>query len=114
MRAINGPASEKGNPKNEFVFRYELQSEVTSLLRTPPTATNLSQEGWLYDASVAANLHNLRVTMRWPVFEQGATWGVGRDRRTVRGIMNGMVSRLAPRTNYFLVDPNIYTYVSAQ
>jgi type II secretory pathway pseudopilin PulG len=129
VRAINGPASEKGNPSNEFTFRYELTSEVTPALPEPPEIAadpnlsaykedangKLTTYGPLHDVTVAANLNNLRLTLRWPLFQQGNTWGVGRNRRNFRGIMNGRLrqttnSIVATQTNYF-IEPNIYAYV---
>jgi type II secretory pathway pseudopilin PulG len=129
VRAINGPASEKGNPTNEFAFRYELRPEITPALPEPPDIANditlsvnredangkLTAYGPLHDANVAANLSNLRVTLRWPLFQQGTNWGVGRNRRNFRGLTNGRLhqttnSVVAGQTNYF-IEQNVYAYV---
>ncbi len=109
VRALNGPAIEKGNPTNEFSFRYELQTEVVPVLRTPPGAASVDPN---FDRNVATNLHDLRVTLRWPVFEQGPTnWGVGRNRRSMRALMNGQLVASTVDTNYYFVMPNVYAYV---
>ena len=129
VRAINGSASEKGNPTNEFTFRYELRPEVTPALPEPPeiqqdyTLSTFREDangrwttnGALHDATVAANLNNLRLTLRWPLFQQGTNWGVGRNRRNFRGMTNGRLhqttnSIVAGQTNYF-IEPNVYAYV---
>jgi hypothetical protein len=131
VRAINGAAMEKGNPKNEFTFRYRLLSEVVPALTTPPgvsEANNRENEdafgnsldpslglATLHDINVMTNLYQFRVLMRWPLFQQGANWVAGNNRRTVRGMMNGrmnaMVMSNTTTTNFF-VEPNTYSYVS--
>lgn len=131
VRAINGPAVEKGKTTNEFAFRYQLESEVTPVYAAPIyTAGNNAQkyQFWSdasglpnvpYQLTLATNLHNVRLTMRWPVFEQGNTWGVGRNKRTVRTLASGQIvpterDRVEGHTNYSLARPNMYEYVSIQ
>jgi hypothetical protein len=130
VRAINGPAIDMKNPRgNEFVFRYQLESEVTSVVAAPvytPGRDMFEKYKFWSDygsvdipayASVATNLHNLRLTLRWPVFEQGNTWGTGRNRRTVRALAGGqvtatLVDEVEGRTNYAVPRPNNFQYVS--
>lgn len=114
VRAINGPAVEKGNPFNEFSFRYELRPELVSLAPTPVNGSNFW--GTVHDQNVASNYHQLRLTLRWPMFQQGNTYGVGRNRRTVRTAVNGKLAAInaetLPGTNGFIfVQPNVYAYV---
>src|SRR5207253_979750 len=125
VRAINGPAIDKRKPTNEFAFRYQLESEVTPTYSAPvdTTSKTAAYRFWTvegddrtYQLNVRTNLHNLRLTMRWPVFEQGNTWGVGRNRRTVRTLVNGRTTytprdEAEGRTNYNLAHPNNYQYV---
>jgi hypothetical protein len=130
VRAINGPAAEKGNPTNEFAFRYRLQSEVIPLLATPPGVSdnnnreNEHANGYLldsglglatlHDLNVMTNLHQIRLSMRWPLFQQGTNWTYGGNRRTVRGMINGQLQPVftdkGTDTNFF-VAPNTYAYV---
>jgi hypothetical protein len=129
VRAINGPAVDKRKPTNEFVFRYQLESEVTPVspapVYTPGKTDSEKYQFWQdtgannvpYHLNVAGNLSNIRLTFRWPVFEQGNTWGVGRNRRTVRSLANGRMTPTARddvehHTNYHLAHPNNYQYVS--
>jgi len=131
VRAINGAAVEKGNPKNEFAFRYRLQSEVVQTLPTPPGLPERSNRenedafgntldpslrlATIYDQNVMTNLYQFRLLMRWPLFQQGTNWVAGNNRRSVRGAMNGRLHATlmtnSTTTNFF-VEPNIYTYVS--
>jgi type II secretory pathway pseudopilin PulG len=133
VRAINGPALDMRNPRtNEVVFRYQLEPEVTPVYAAPvyTKGANLDQkyQYWTdayltreYPAqlALATNLHNLRLTLRWPVFEQGTSWGVGRNKRTVRSVATGRVTATAQdvlekRTNFALPHPNNYQYVSIE
>lgn len=135
VRAINGSAIDMRNPKgNDFVFRYQLDSEITPVFAAPvyTPGANLSEKRMFWTdygakshvqhATLATNLHNVRLTLRWPVFEQGNTWGVGRSRRTVRSLANGRITAtpqdeieqrvmVAGQTNT-MIRPNIYQYVS--
>jgi type II secretory pathway pseudopilin PulG len=130
VRAINGPAVDKLKPTNEFAFRYQLEPEITPAY-TAPLYTKDSKNAlkfWTdengnvaepFHRSVATNLHNLRLTMRWPVFEQGSSWGVGRNRKTLRSLINGQTiptvrDQIEGHTNYNVAHPNTYQYVSIQ
>jgi type II secretory pathway pseudopilin PulG len=133
VRAINGPALDMRNPRtNEFVFRYQLEPEVTPVYAAPVysggSKVNEKYQFWFdaygslnypYHLALATNLHNLRLTLRWPVFEQGTGWGVGRNKRTIRTVSNGRVTataqdQLERRTNFALPHPNNYQYVSIE
>jgi hypothetical protein len=130
VRAINGPAVDKrSNPTNEFAFRYQLESEVTPVYPAPVYTTDKTKayqywfNNWdngsanpVYHLNIETNLHNLLLTIRWPVFEQGNTWGVGRNRRILRTLVNGQTYWTQQdfderRTNYNLAHPNTYQYV---
>lgn len=133
VRAINGPALDMRNPRtNESVFRYQLEPEVTPVYAAPVytkgSTTQDKYQYWFdaygtsnpgYQLSLATNLHNLRLTLRWPIFEQGNSWGVGRNKRTIRTVANGRVTptfqdELEGRTNFAMPHPNNYQYVSIE
>jgi type II secretory pathway pseudopilin PulG len=130
VRAINGPAVEKLKPTNEFAFRYQLEPEISPTYSAPIYTKSASQalKFWTdengmtaeaFHRAVATNLHNLRLTMRWPVFEQGNSWGVGRNRKTMRALINGQIlptvrDEIEGHTNYNVAHPNTYQYVSIQ
>jgi len=135
VRAINGPAVDKIRPTNEFAFRYQLEPEITPAFAAPIYTKSASQpfQFWTdeqgkiaepYHRALATNLHNLRLTMRWPVFEQGSGWGVGRNRKTMRALINGqtMPTQRDIDQNHHLIEgrtnttahPNTYQYVSIQ
>jgi type II secretory pathway pseudopilin PulG len=135
VRAINGPAIDKTKPTNEFAFRYQLEPEVTPVYAAPVYTQNKDTQFqfWTGDTggpavpfhlNVATNLHHLRLTMRWPVFEQGNSWGVGRNRKTMRALINGQMLPTVRDVveNHHIIEgrsntvahPNIYQYVSIQ
>lgn len=133
VRAINGPALDMRNPRtNEFAFRYQLEPEVTPVYAAPiytdGSKLNEKYQFWFdaygslnqpYHLALSTNLHNLRLTLRWPVFEQGTGWGVGRNKRTIRSVANGRITptiqdELENRTNFAVPHPNTYQYVSIE
>jgi type II secretory pathway pseudopilin PulG len=95
VKAITGPAAEKGSLTNEFSFRYEMQVEITPAIPLPPeyvgsvsAATGDDSLG-RYNEAMAANLHELRLTLRWPLVQRGNGWYVGNNRKTFRARVAG-------------------------
>jgi hypothetical protein len=86
VKAITGPAAEKGPLTNEFSFRYELQVEVTPNYMGALTndLARLAQA-----AALSQTLHELRLTLRWPVVQRGNGWFVGNNRKTFRARVAG-------------------------
>ncbi len=120
VKAITGPAAEKGPLTNEFSFRYEMQVEITpvstSLLAgTFPDAD--AQRRYIH--TLGDNLHELRLIMRWPVVQRGNGWFVGNNRKTFRARIAGSflvetnatpsianTFRTAMKTNLVVLSPN--------
>jgi len=93
VKAITGPAAEKGNLTNEFSFRYEMQVEI---VRSPPyplqfvnahAGANPSLS--FYYSAMANNLHDVRLIFRWPVVQRGSGWFVGNNRKSFRARIAG-------------------------
>jgi len=110
VKAISGPAAEKGPLTNQFSFRYELQSEIVPsgpLMLATNTPASL-----IYDAARRRNLHEVRLILRWPLMERGNDWLVGGNRRTFRGTVAGTyipatnLNSTLGRTNLFVLAPN--------
>jgi hypothetical protein len=77
VRAISGSALEKGfGAPPDIAFRYLLTSEVIPLESHVPSSTN-SADRRQY-AAMQANLHEIRLTFRWPVLPSGTNTGNGR------------------------------------
>lgn len=128
VRAINGAANEVGTRTNDFVFRYLLETEVTPF-ETLPQDTNgfryyelaevpmqdpqvLTNAYGVLERNMATNLQNIRVTLRWPVFQQGTNWIAGNNKRTFRTVRNGyMAWDQHYNRKAFYVSPNSYSYV---
>ena len=89
VKAITGPASEKGPLTNEFSFRYEMQVEVTPALTSLPAEFNDPKFGARYATAVASSLYEIRLIFRWPLVQRGNGWLVGNNRKTFRGRIAG-------------------------
>jgi hypothetical protein len=99
VRAINGVAVEKRkqslNPSQDFVFRYQLRSEVIPFVAStnlPFTTANGVLNPRLYD--LTNNLYDLRLTLAWPLYQQGSgDWQLGSSRKTLRTLMAGRIAQ---------------------
>jgi hypothetical protein len=120
VKALTGLASEKGPLTNEFSFRYELQVEnveVTTVpqnvidalhkdaTNTPPSATTVaSAREYTRLTHLLVNQQQIRLTMRWPLYERGTNWVPGLNRKTFQATIAG-----APKADSGLL-PNVTTY----
>jgi type II secretory pathway pseudopilin PulG len=107
LRAITGNALEKP-PANlgdkDFTFRYLVTSEIIPFLAAPPTVTNgLTRYDLERRRQLANNLHELRLSVQWPVLPNGQT---GRNRRVFRTLFDGhlMTTNLG-----FYYQPSTYS-----
>jgi hypothetical protein len=90
VKAITGPASEKGPLTNEFSFRYEMQVEVTPSGTLTSTAEFPDQKfASRYAGTLANSLYEIRLIFRWPLVQRGNGWFVGNNRKTFRGRVAG-------------------------
>jgi hypothetical protein len=135
VRALSGSASEKNSltRANDLAFSYLLLPEILPYSALPAhsvltnfTAGNLPQaeriersNRWAQAQFMAANLHELKLTLRWPVFErrtaQGVTnWVAGGNAKTFRTLISGRLAsftnqqREGPATLY-LLTPSVYS-----
>jgi hypothetical protein len=95
VKALTGPAAEKGPLTNEFSFRYELQVEIT------PNRMGALDNDPVRQAQAFAllqTLHEIRLTLRWPVVQRGNGWFVGNNRKTFRARVAGKYDREANAT----------------
>jgi prepilin-type N-terminal cleavage/methylation domain-containing protein len=91
VRSMTGVASEKSlrnQGVKDFAFRYLVRSEVIPFTQ-PPVGTN----DILRSIDLANNLHDLRLTLNWPLFQRGDRWEVGFNRKTFRTLVAGEVNR---------------------
>jgi prepilin-type N-terminal cleavage/methylation domain-containing protein len=99
VRSMTGVAAEK-SVKNqnarEFAFHYMVRSEVIPFTQ-PPAPTSEA----LRSIDLANNLHDLRLTLNWPLFQRGGNWEVGSNRKTFRTLVAGNI------TNN-LIEPHTY------
>jgi hypothetical protein len=119
VRAISGNALEKSTNNLDFAMRYQVTCEVTpfvndvltnAALLPPQIIANLNGD-LLRSVNMAQNLYEVRLVVQWPLFQKGATWGVGRYRKTARALVS---AELTPTyTNslpyLYLFQPNTFT-----
>ncbi len=110
VRAITGVAGEKGRT-NDLAFRYLLRSEVVPFVNRP-ASWNAGRPG---DVALATNLLNnlydVRLTLRWPLYQKGPNWETGRSRKSYRTLVTGeLLSFAPPRSRYSLYwfQPNTF------
>lgn len=118
MRSISGGALEKSAQMEEFAFRYEVITEVVPFTNVPPqVAMNLPLDQAMKSVNLAQNLYEVRLTMRWPLFQRGSTWQVGRYRRTLRTLVSGELLPIYTNTTPFLHRQYVfepYNFLSAR
>ena len=101
VRAISGSAVEKGPGNQNIGFEYRLSSEVAPFASyTPSTALNTNLANKLQ-----ANLHEVRLTFRWPLLSTAGGSGQvqGNNRKVFRDLISG---RLWSNNNQYFFLPN--------
>ena len=94
VRAINGSAIEQDPDARDVSFRYQVVAEVRPFLGYPPGLTNqLPKAERDRITALQTNLHEIRLTMRWPLFRDNVNAPqnarVGSRRRTFRALVAG-------------------------
>ncbi len=119
VRSINGSALTQSREGRDLAFTYRLIAEMTPLNIFPPVTTNLAASGlsqqeflgrsnnWRIARNLSPNFHELRLTLQWPVYQQGNRLQIGSNRKTLRTLVNG---RLASdfSEGLFHVQPSQY------
>ncbi len=118
VRAINGSAIEQDPDARDVSFRYQMVAEIRPFLAYPPALTNLLPRAERERISnLQSNLHEVRLTMRWPLFRDNVNAPqnarVGSKRRTFRALVAG--SQLYYPTNIagderlvYYLQPSVY------
>src|SRR6185295_8850705 len=86
VRALTGPANEKGDYTNDVAFRYKLIAYVRPLEGlNPDLSTNAALYYWQTNLT-----HEVRLVFRYPLTFDGTNTGAGRKvfRTMVSGRMN--------------------------
>lgn len=119
IRSMTGVAGEKSKQVQDMAFRYQATVEVEPFVTSAlPVGVNgrAVYVGDLEDASQATwlhqNLYEVRLTLRWPLFDRGGRWEVGRNRKTFRTLVSGRLEPLRPiRPPHalFFFEPNTFT-----
>ncbi len=111
VRAINGVASEKGRQGEESSFRYQLISEVVPFVNRPPFGSQSTTDDLRRSAYLLNNLYDVRLTVRWPLFQRGVNWETGRGRKTFRTLVAGELHGFGPPKSasyLYFFEPNAF------
>ena len=104
VRSINGSALTQSRDGRDFAFTYRLIAEMTPLNVFPPALTNFSSLGldqqdvvgrsnnWRLASNLGPNFHELRLSIQWPVYQQGNRMQIGSNRKTLRTLVNGRLT----------------------
>ncbi len=126
VRSISGPASEKIPQTNDLVQQLALSYRVSAEV-SPYTTNTFFDANWtnVLDPRIAGNtneifarsnylrmvrtfetnLHDLRLTFRWPLAPNGAP---GPNRQVYRTMVGGVVTNDPPGFPYFFIKPRTY------
>ncbi|HWQ90936.1 MAG TPA: type II secretion system protein [Clostridia bacterium] len=128
IRSMSGPASEKAPQRNasvqELALNYRLITDISPAVPYDPwqgqfrTTNDVDyvaySNHWAFARNIQSNLHNVRLTFRWPVLPDGR---VGGFRQTYRTELSGRLAAVQDpwhanrdKTNYFFEARN---YVKA-
>lgn len=124
IRSINGAAAEKGNITNDFAFRYQALVEVGPHLpsQIPPLSPSASPDqirahNQLENELVntVRNLYDIRLVLRWPLYQRGNLWVTGRNRKSFRTLAGGNIATSTNQNSFpagvvgFILQPNTFT-----
>lgn len=94
VKSITGSAADKGALTDDTSFRYQMQVEMIPDVALPlgleQQALKLERESNIVATAsqrarrLAAQSQELRLTLRWPLYERGTNWSVGNGRRVFR------------------------------
>jgi type II secretory pathway pseudopilin PulG len=114
MRPISGSVGEKGKLNQEFAFRYEVRPEIVPYAKFPLNMDWADGQTLLVSTNLAQNLYDVRLTVRWPLFQHGTTWRTGNGRMNFRTLVSGELRRtnnIVAGNPLFFFEP--YTFTSS-
>ncbi|MBI3414415.1 MAG: hypothetical protein HY043_03700 [Verrucomicrobia bacterium] len=113
IRAITGSAVDKppAIPRDrDFVFHYQVTSEV--IPATPAPTNGLAKAELQRALALGDNLHELRLTFRWPVLPpkpNDLTVRLGNSRRVFSTLVSGQIEVVTNKANrFFYFQPMVF------
>ena len=129
VRSQAGNAAQRGVAARDLAFSYLLTSELQPFMATSPNSTSyirgnvpaflqtnniINSNNWRLAVNLTTNLHELKLTFQWPIFQRGSgdkiEYVVGNNRKSYRTMISGhLISTNAPfyffqRENYVPVN----------
>lgn len=99
VRAMNSTAIDLDPDARDLAYRYQVVAEIIPFMGYPPALTNRMGTNELARLNrLQGNLHEIRLTMRWPLFRDDVrspqNARVGGRRRTFRSLVGGRLQMI--------------------
>ncbi|MBI4658487.1 MAG: hypothetical protein HY735_06510 [Verrucomicrobia bacterium] len=111
VRAISGVAGEKSALNDQLAFRYLLRTEIVPFIHRPPGFVANGPSELAYATNLLNNLYDVRLILRWPLYQKGPVWETGRSRKVFRTLVTGELKPFnTPRSRYplYWFEPNTF------
>lgn len=109
VRALSGLAADQGVGGRQGSFRYRLEVEVTPYNRSSYALNLGDADQARISGQLLNNLYELRLTFRWPLYQQGPKWQTGSGEKTFRTVVSGeLTSTNVLGTPIHLFQPNTF------
>jgi len=111
VRAITGVAGEKSRLNDQVAFRYRVRSEVVPFMNRPPGWVSGRSNEFAIATNLLNNLYDVRLTLRWPLYQKGQNWETGRSRKSFRTLVSGELRPFTPprsRYSFYWFEPNAF------
>ncbi|MBI2947639.1 MAG: hypothetical protein HYY23_08325, partial [Verrucomicrobia bacterium] len=111
VRAITGVAGEKSRLNDQLAFRYLVRSEVMPFINRPPGWISGRSNEFSIATNLLNNLYDVRLTLRWPLYQKGQNWETGRSRKSFRTLVSGELRPFTPprsRYSFYWFEPNAF------
>lgn len=116
VKALTGAAAEKGSITNEQSFRYQMTVQITPHPVFPPNSPHMSIPQYAhYSQALGANLYDVRLVLRWPVYQRGDRWVPGNNHKTFRALVAGrlnVITNLVDGIPGAFLEPNEFQQVN--
>jgi type II secretory pathway pseudopilin PulG len=96
MRSISGNALEKGPLNSTITFEYLVQAQVT------PAGPFILNQNQLAVSNLQSNLHDVRLTFRWPLLPGGK---IGNSKKVFRTMVGGALTN---DVDGYFFTPGVY------
>ena len=93
------------------MYRYLLRSEVMPFVNRPPGWNVGRSNEFAISTNLLNNLYDVRLLVRWPLYQKGQNWETGRSRKSFRTLVSGELKPFTPprsRYSFYWFEHNAY------